>query len=77
MLAFEDLSIQHPVPAAMPAICYCVSCGGLNDSDPPPQAHIFEYLFSNWQNCLGRIKKCDLVGGGVLPGGGLQGFKSS
>lgn len=34
MLAFEDLNIQHPVPAAMPTICYYVSCGGLNDSDP-------------------------------------------
>lgn len=76
MLAFEDLSIQHPNPAVMPAICYYVSCGGLNDNDPP-QAHIFEYLVSNWQNCLGRIRKCDLVRGGVLSDGGLRGFKSS
>lgn len=29
---------------------------------------MFEYLVSTWWNCLGRIRRCDLVGGSVSLG---------
>lgn len=38
-----------------------MDCGGLNENGP-----IFKCLFPNWWNRLGRTKRFDLVGGGVL-----------
>lgn len=34
--------------------------------------HIFEWLVHSWQNCSGRIRGCDLVGGGVSLDVGLE-----
>jgi hypothetical protein len=33
-----------------------------------PQAPIFKCLVPSLQNCLGRIRRCGLVGGGVSVG---------
>lgn len=46
-----------------------VLCGGLIENDPL-EAHMLEcFIHSQW-NCLGRIRKCGLIGGGVLLRGG-------
>jgi hypothetical protein len=34
----------------------------------PPYIHICEYLIPNWWNCLGRLRRCGLAGGGVSLG---------
>jgi hypothetical protein len=33
---------------------------------------MFEYLVPSWWDCLGRIRRCGLLGGGVLLGVGFE-----
>ena len=48
---------------------------GLNKLGPP-QAHKLKYLIHSQWNCLGRIRRCRLVEGGLsLEGGKVWGFK--
>lgn len=39
-------------------------------------SHVFECLVPSWWKCLRKSRKCCLVGGGVLLGGWIWGFKS-
>lgn len=32
-------------------------------SEQPPQTHLFKHLVPSWWNCLGRVRRHDLVGG--------------
>ena len=46
-------------------------CGSLNESSPT-QVHIFECLVLSWWNCLERIRRRGLVGGGESLGVGFE-----
>jgi hypothetical protein len=37
-----------------------------------PKVHIFKCLVSGWWNCLVRIRRCTLIGGGVSLGVGFE-----
>ena len=37
-----------------------------------PQAHRYAYLILSWWNCLGMIRRCDLVGGSMWLGVGFE-----
>jgi hypothetical protein len=42
------------------------------DDLSPPQAQVFGYLVPSWWNCLGRIRRCNLVRGGESFGVGFK-----
>jgi hypothetical protein len=51
-------------------------CGDLNENGLH-KAPIVEHLVRSWWDCLGRIRRCGLVGGGVSLGTGFEVSKDS
>ena len=45
---------------------------GLDENGPRGLMYLFECQVPSWWNCLGRIRGCGLVGGGVSLGVGFE-----